>query len=118
MLISRKLLTVAAGFSALMAVQALNSLEVVMKNAEYAAQGFNILSRPDVEGYSVRIKQPKSCEEGIQVNICSNYNRYSYSIQETFSTRAILISTIQTITFSFTFSSREPILQLILLYYG
>jgi hypothetical protein len=67
MFFSRKLLAVAAGFSTFMAAQALSTLEVVMKNAEYAAQGFDILTHPDVDGYSVRIKQPKSCEEGVQV---------------------------------------------------
>lgn len=71
MFLSRKLLTITAGLGAFIAVQALNSLEVIMKNAEYASQGFNILSRSDVDGYSVRIKQPKSCEEGVQVIVCS-----------------------------------------------
>lgn len=68
MLISKKSLTLLAGFGSLILTNALNPMQVVMKNLEYESQGYRILENKNVQGYSVRVKNtPKSCEDGVQV---------------------------------------------------
>jgi len=49
------------------------SPQVALQNARYESQGFRILSSEHVDNYSIRIKQPKSCESGVQV-ICGKNN--------------------------------------------
>ncbi|KAI8968842.1 Alpha/Beta hydrolase protein [Mycotypha africana] len=45
---------------------ALTKDQIALQHAVYKAQGYHILQNQNVEGYSVRIKQPQSCEEGVQ----------------------------------------------------
>lgn len=67
MLISKKILALAVGLGSLVLTNALTPMQVSMKHLEYEQLGFRILRNKNVEGYSVRIKEPKSCEEGVQV---------------------------------------------------
>ncbi|KAG2209772.1 hypothetical protein INT47_001920 [Mucor saturninus] len=66
MLISKKILAFAAGLGSLVLTHALTPMQVTMRHVEYEQLGFRILKSNNVEGYSVRIKEPKSCEEGVQ----------------------------------------------------
>jgi hypothetical protein len=69
MFISKKLLALVTGFGTLVLTNAVNPMQVVLKNLEYENQGYRILQNKNVEGYSVRIKNTlKSCEDGVQVN--------------------------------------------------
>jgi cathepsin A (carboxypeptidase C) len=67
MLISTKLLTLVTSLGSFVLANSFIPMQVALKNMEYESQGFRILENKNVEGYSVRIKQPKSCEGGIQV---------------------------------------------------
>lgn len=67
MLISKKILALAAGFGSMVLTHALTPMQVSMRHLEYEQLGFRILRNNNVEGYSVRVKEPKSCEEGVQV---------------------------------------------------
>lgn len=49
------------------------SPQVALQNARYESQGFRILSSEHVDNYSIRIKQPKSCEDGVQVRCVSHH---------------------------------------------
>lgn len=75
---STKLLTlVTAGLGSFVTLTnaAFSPMQVTLKNMEYHNQGFRTLENKNVEGYSVRIKQPKSCEDGVQVKIYSIFLR-------------------------------------------
>lgn len=89
MLFNKKIISVAASFllAATASVDAYQfSPQVALQNARYESQGFRILSSEHVDNYSIRIKQPKSCESGVQV-ICGKkimtcqYLKYSSSWQ-------------------------------------
>ena len=68
MLISKSLFALTSSLSLLFTASAyIPAQQVPLKIAEYDTQGFSVLTSDKVEGYSVRIKQPKSCEEGVQV---------------------------------------------------
>lgn len=67
MLFSKKILAFAVGLGSLVITNAISPMQVSLKHKEYETQGYRILQNKNVEGYSVRIKQPKSCEEGVQV---------------------------------------------------
>lgn len=121
MLFSKKILALATGLGSLVLTHALTPLQVTMRHVEYEQLGFRILQSKNVEGYSVRIKEPKSCEEGVQVSFLSLsfikkkglslFTQYS-------STLDISINMIQMITFSFTFLNPELTLLQILPSYG
>lgn len=64
MLFPTKLVSLVAIGSLFATVQAAS--QHVLQN--YETQGYRVLSNENVDGYTVRIKQPKSCEENIQVN--------------------------------------------------
>ncbi|GAA5815666.1 hypothetical protein MFLAVUS_009179 [Mucor flavus] len=66
MLFSKKILAFAVGLGSLVLTNAISPMQVSLKHKEYETQGYRILQNKNVEGYSVRIKQPKSCEEGVQ----------------------------------------------------
>lgn len=76
MLFNKKIISVAASFL-LAATASVDSYQfspqVALQNARYESQGFRILSSENVDNYSIRIKQPKSCESGVQV-ICEKKN--------------------------------------------
>lgn len=67
MLFSKKILAFAVGLGSLVLANAISPMQVSLKHKEYETQGYRILQNKNVQGYSVRIKQPKSCEEGVQV---------------------------------------------------
>lgn len=67
MLISKTLLTWAVGFGVAAVTQALTPMQVTFQNEKYKQEGFQVFSSSTVEGYSLRLKQPKTCEPGIQV---------------------------------------------------
>jgi cathepsin A (carboxypeptidase C) len=69
MLFNRKFIAATASlFIAATSIEASNfSPQVTLQNAHYESQGFRILSKENIDNYSVRIKQPKSCETGVQV---------------------------------------------------
>lgn len=69
MLFNKKFITAAASFFiAAASIEASSfSPQVALQNARYESQGFRILSKENIDNYSVRIKQPKSCETGVQV---------------------------------------------------
>lgn len=67
MLISNKVLAWAIGLGSFALTHALSPMQVAMQHREQEAQGFRILQNENVQGYSVRVKQPKSCEKGVQV---------------------------------------------------
>ncbi|KAI8636895.1 Alpha/Beta hydrolase protein [Parasitella parasitica] len=68
MLFTSRIIALAACF--FIASNPVNSLkyspQVALQNARYESQGFRILSSEKIDNYSVRIKQPKSCEPGVQ----------------------------------------------------
>ncbi|KAI8369176.1 Alpha/Beta hydrolase protein [Choanephora cucurbitarum] len=67
MLISKSLFALTSSLSLLFTASAyIPAQQVPLKIAEYDTQGFSVLTSDKVEGYSVRVKQPKSCEEGVQ----------------------------------------------------
>ncbi|KAG2214852.1 hypothetical protein INT46_000150 [Mucor plumbeus] len=68
MLFNRKFIAATASFFiAATSVEASNfSPQITLQNAHYESQGFRILSKENIDNYSVRIKQPKSCETGVQ----------------------------------------------------
>ncbi|KAI8876330.1 peptidase S10, serine carboxypeptidase [Backusella circina FSU 941] len=67
MLLSKKILTLATVFGSALLTSAFDAKQVSFKTElNYDTQGFHTLQNDAIEGYSVRIKQPKSCEDGIQ----------------------------------------------------
>jgi cathepsin A (carboxypeptidase C) len=69
MFFSKTFLTLATIFGSALLTSAFEFKQIPFKTESgYDAQGFHILQNDAIEGYSVRIKKPESCEDGVQVN--------------------------------------------------
>jgi cathepsin A (carboxypeptidase C) len=71
MLLTKKFAGLLGVFGSVLIVQAFNAPQHVF-TSNVDTQGFRILQNDVIDGYSVRIKQPESCEEGVQVNLFDN----------------------------------------------
>jgi cathepsin A (carboxypeptidase C) len=66
MLLSKKIASLITTGLVIVGINAFIPMQSVLQN--YETQGYRVLSNKNVEGYTVRVKQPTSCENNTQVN--------------------------------------------------